>query len=223
MKQWSINEVIEQGIVSALRWLHVALPGRVKAYDKARGTADVEICVKLPTRTLQDLIYYFPLPTIPDVPVAWPSGGGYFVAMPLAVNDPVLLVFADIAMGEYLENADISDPVDTRRHSLGYPIAIPGGARPNPKALSDLPDDGVIVGKDGSDQQIKIDNSFISLGKGATDFAALASLVKSELQAIKTIFDAHTHPVPAGPGTSSPSATPLNPIGEVKATLVKAK
>lgn len=74
-------------------------------------------------------------------------------------------------------------------------------------------------------------------GAGAVNFVALSNLVLAQLTAIKTAFDAHTHPVagivvtgtlPTGPvaatgtGTSSPPATPMPAPQSVAATKVKA-
>lgn len=194
-RDYSLAEIVWEGIRTALTWLHVALPGRVKSYDATKGTADIELCAKLPVRSLQDVVAYFGLPAIPDVPVAWPSGGGYFVAMPLAVGDPVFLVFSDTAMGEYLETGQVSEPADVRRHSLGYPVCVPGGARPATKQLADLPTDGVIIGKDGADQQIKITATDIKIGKAAALHVAVAEKVDANITAIVSALGLASIPV----------------------------
>lgn len=211
-------EILNAAIDSALTDLHVSLPGRVVAYNAATQTADVQPTVKQPKRNLDGSVAYLDLPTIPAVPVAWPSGGGFTVALPLSPGDPVLLVFSETPMGEYLLTGEDADPVDTRRHSLGYPVAFPGGAKPDAKAFPDAPIDGVLVGKSGSDQQVKIDSAFISLGRGATDFVALASKVDSALSSIQAKYDVHTHA-----SFVAPPSTLLVSFPPVAATLVKAK
>lgn len=76
-----------------------------------------------------------------------------------------------------------------------------------------------------------LDDGHVDLGTEPSDFVALASLVKAQfdelkadLDSIKAVFDAHTHPAPGG--ATSPTATPLvlawSP-GEVAAEEVRAK
>lgn len=186
MRQPTLAEVVSGAIEARLEDCHVAIPGRVVRYYPERQTVDVAPAVKLPLRAGEQGgdVAYEDLPTWPDVPVAWPSGGGYFCAFPLAADDPVMLVFSDVAMGDYLTTGKESAPIDTRRHSLGYPIAIPGGARPDPKALKDASKDGAIIGKDNAQTQIKITGTDITVGKDATDYVALASKVATELTTI---------------------------------------
>lgn len=218
---YTLPDVIKAAIESHVAGLHVALPGIVEKYDAEKQVADVVIAVRAPMRTLAGDVSYLDFPTLPEVPIAWPSGGGYFAAFPLAKGDPVMLVFSEVATGEYLSNGSKSDPLDTRRHSLGYPVAIPGAARPEPKAIKDAPTTGVVIGKDDAETQIHVGATEIKLGKTATDFVALASLVKAELQALQTWAASHTHPAPGG-ATSAPTSPP-SAIGEVKASVVKAK
>ncbi len=67
----------------------------------------------------------------------------------------------------------------------------------------------------------------INLGQ-STEFVALANLVKAELDAMASTFDAHIHITTATvgtgpPGVISPTTTPQSPIGDVAATKVKAE
>jgi hypothetical protein len=58
--------------------------------------------------------------------------------------------------------------------------------------------------------------------KVATDFVALASLVSTQLGAIKTAFDAHVHTSAAPATPTSPPTVPMPAPGSVAATKVKA-
>jgi len=63
----------------------------------------------------------------------------------------------------------------------------------------------------------------IDFGDSPTDFMALASKVLSELQAIRTWANGHTHSgVTAGGGTSG-IATPMGAPSSVASTLVRSK
>lgn len=61
----------------------------------------------------------------------------------------------------------------------------------------------------------------LTIGGGA-DYVALATLVKAELQAIRTAFNTHVHSgVTTGPGSSAVPVVAMGPAGDVKATKVK--
>jgi hypothetical protein len=95
------------------------------------------------------------------------------------------LLFSEVATGEYLATGEDGTPADTRRHSLGYPCAIPGMFTPAPKALADVLTDAVVLGKDGAEGQIQIKGTEIKLGKTAVSFVALATLVDAELEKVR--------------------------------------
>lgn len=205
----SLPEVLRAALEAHTEGMHVALPGRVVSYSAASQTAVVEAGVKLPLRGEFGEVVYESLPTFPDVPIAWPKGGGYYLTFPLAPGDPVLLVFSDVAAGEYLNTGEISEPADTRRHSLGYPVAIPGGASPDTKALTDASADALTLGKDGNPAQVKVKAGAIELGKDAASFVALATLVDAHLETLRAAVNSVGAVIP--------------PLATVAATLVKAK
>jgi len=106
--------------------------------------------------------------------------------------------------------------------AVDAPASRPTGLKPGEVALW-MKQHGVRV--------LLLDDGHVDLGSQPTDFVALASLVKAELDGIKADLDAaktsintHTHPAPGG--ATSPPAAPLvlswSP-GEVAAEEVRAK
>lgn len=84
------------------------------------------------------------------------------------------------------------------------------------------------VGKGGpghTPQNTTIDiTSTLKLGAGASQFVALANLVKARLDTIQARFDAHVHPVPAPVSANTTAPTVLiGALGDVAATKVKAQ
>jgi hypothetical protein len=137
--------------------------------------------------------------------------------------------FGEASLGEWRTTGQHSQPSDARRHSVGWPWCVPG-LYPDTKPLAagdqTARDAGLVIGKDGSNEQIRFAAGEIKAGANATDFVALATLVANELTAIKNWANNHTHSgVTAGAGTSgAPSpATQLSNPGSVAATLFKAK
>jgi hypothetical protein len=218
-------DVITKAIRGHMSDVHVALPGRVLSYDNAANTADVEVQVKKAVWTDDQEREYEDAVVLPAVPVQWPRAGGFMLTMPLTKDDMVLLVFNDTAIGEWRTSGEVSEPWDARRHSIGYPVAIPGFfPDTSPPADASARAAGMVLGKGGAEPQIRISATEIKLGATASDFVALKTLVEAELNAIRTLFNGHTHSVAAAPGTSAvPVPVFSGSAGNVGATITKAK
>ena len=133
-------------------------------------------------------------PVIPMVPVGYAQGGGFFVSLPLAVGDIVLLVFAERSLDAWIESArhgaqSAIVPGDVATHSLQGAIALPCGPAPRGSLLTGVDAADVVIGTTGGTilQRWKADGS-VSLAEG-TQFVALANLVATELGRINKSRD----------------------------------
>jgi hypothetical protein len=164
-----------------------------------------------------------PWQVLPEVPVAFPRGGGFSLRWKLAPGDKVTLVSFDLDPTAHFGTGQAEDPPDVRRHGGGYWLALPydltdGGA------LEDPGDDLVVTLPGGN--EIRANATAIALGHSPSDFVALASLVAAELAKITltltpmvTAFNAPVAPmVSLGPGVVPPYVA-----GSVAAVVVKAK
>ena len=226
----SLPEVLRKTTRGALNEVHTALPGKVTAYDATNNVADVELQVSLAVFDDDDGRTYEDPPILPKVPVVWPRAGGYVVTLPLAAGDGVLVLFSEASLAEWRMSGQKSKPTDARRHSLGYPVCIPG-LFPDVSALAagDVAtrQAGVLIGKDGGAEQITIAPGVIAAGKlsaGAlplptmADFATLygaMSTLATALAAATTIVNVAT----AG-GVAKTALTGYTPA---YTTLFKAK
>jgi hypothetical protein len=219
-REYALAEVVLAGMDTLARELHKAIPGRVVSFDRTTKLAVVEGAISLPLPTLDGEIVYDPFPTWSDVPVGFPCAGGLVFAFDLAAGDPVALIFSDSPCAQYLVDGNIEEPLDTRRHSVGYPFALPGGWRPDAKQLATaIPEGGLVIGLDSGEPLITISAADgIKLGRSSTDFVALASLVKTELDKIAHAFSTF---MPGSGGASFPDAyTTASPVA---ASVVKAE
>jgi hypothetical protein len=151
-------------------------------------------------------------PVIPMVPVGYAQGGGFFVSLPLAVGDIVLLVFAERSLDAWIESArhgaqSAIVPGDVATHSLQGAIALPCGPAPRGSLLTGVDAADVVIGTTGGTilQRWKADGS-VSLAEG-TQFVALANLVATELGRIKDDLTTLVSSISAGlkaGGTSGP-------------------
>ncbi len=230
----SLVDVVEDGMRTLAARIHTCLPARVVVYEPITNTIEAELAVKSPFFRGDGERDYDTFPVIPAVPVVWPRGGGYVMTLPLQPGDFVWLMFSEASLAEWRTTGQVSEPTDARRHSIGYPYAIPGAfpdvSPLSPEPTQDIPNrtTKMVIGADGGNAQIVIDKNplapMIQIGRDASDFVALATLVQTALDAIRTWANTHAHTgVTTGVGTSGAPATPLAAVGPVAATATKAK
>lgn len=179
------------------RSIHTMVPGKVVSYDAGSQTAKVEILVEKRLRDPETReVTFEAYPILPDVPVAFPSGGGMSVTFPLEPGDAVLVIFAERSIAEWKASASntAQEPFDARQHDVADAIAIPGGVSPS-RALS---------GASVDPSAMVLRTPTLKIGDStAAQALALASAVESKLNSLITIYNAHTHAVPSL-GTSAP-------------------
>lgn len=211
-----LSDVISDAIRSELATVHTSLPGRIVDYDQATQIATVQISVQFSRRGLDDeRIPYTPSP-LSGVPILWPTGGGgkYSDTWPLERGDEVWVHFAERSIDEWvMSDTSVVTPASVRRFNLSDAVATPAqSSRKSPLPGEAVADARVIRGEE------------IRLGSAsASDYVALASLVKAELDALWNAFNSHTHPIVVTPApASSPTLTP-GLAGGVGAGKVKAE
>jgi hypothetical protein len=203
--------------------LHTALPGKVEKYVEATQKADVVPLIARRIPRADGTFASEPMPTIRAVPVIWPRTADWFVHMPMAAGDTVLLVCCERDFARWMQTGEASDPLDVRHHHLAHAVAIPGFfSRKDPIGSSNAPSNALVLGKDGG-STIRIESAGeIKVGTNAAQFVALANLVKSRLDQLQAAHDTHTHATaPLGP-ISVPSVI-VGPLSDVAAQKVKAE
>jgi hypothetical protein len=219
-KQLTIQEILVAFGDRIKSSMYHVQPGIVQAYYAGQpGTVDV-----LPA--ISDVRFdpddgsrlSEPWPIIPRVPVLYPSGGGFSITFPLAKNDKVILLAFDQDPTTHRQTGQAEDPQHTARHTGSYWCAIPADVT---QVTSPTAGTTMKIGKGST--TIEIDGTNISLGGASvSDNVALASLVVSELNKIKTALASLTVTSGPGAGGTVTAGTPYASVGAVKSTLVKS-
>ena len=212
-RQPKLPEIIRRSVETGLARVRTSLPGIVKSYDASAGTVEVEIAIE------DDI----GKTVLSDVPVKFPSGGGYRLVFPLASGDEVSLVFESADTSEFRVTGQTSE---APLNAIGFScFALPGGSSDS-AVLPNAPTDKLLIGKKDASTEIEISDSEIKLDSTATDAVALAPAVEGIKTALNNLATAlfadttGTTPLaPAGAALTSAMAS-LVPIG---ATKVKAK
>ncbi len=180
-------ELIRRAIQAHMEELHTAMPVRVISYNASRETVDLVPQFRRALRndpqatdpfTLEDL------PTFPDVPVAWASGGGgsHYITFPLAKNDTGFAIFCERDLGVWRSTGQPGTTGDQRTHSLAGGVFVPA-LRPNKEKL----------GSNKVHANKLVIGSEVFMG----DANAPEAAVKGD--ALKTYSDGHFHSSAMGP------------------------
>ena len=124
--------------------IHTALPGSIIAYNAETRRADVNIAI----RTVSTSGEVSDRAPILNVPVVFPSGGGYSMTFPLVAGDAVLLVFSERSLETWKQLHDVSTP--TLIHILNQQdaMAIAGFG---PLSITPASTGAVLQSNDGSE------------------------------------------------------------------------
>jgi Phage protein Gp138 N-terminal domain len=202
----SLEDVIMAGIDDRMLDVHTALPGKVQSYNKSRQSVDVILQVHRQIPTSDGGYVAQAYAVVPDVPVCFPAAGGMIFTLPVKKDDFCLVVFSEASLAAWRQRGEPGDPGDPARHHLSGAIALMG-MRPIAKVIQGLDENNLILGKEGVDNaQLEITSSEIHLGKGASNYLALANKVDQEFNKIVTTLGSLMSP--AGPVTASTPYTP---------------
>lgn len=165
----TLYELIQELVAEGARDLHVSMPAKVESYNASKQTVDVVPQLRRPVPDGQDGFVTEALPKLSDVPVCFPRGGGFFVALPIQAGDYVLLVISDRNLGAWLATGSDADPGDIGSHTLDGAVAIPG-VFPSASALSNANGSNLVLGSDAqSTGRIELTpGGEVHLGAGAS-------------------------------------------------------
>jgi len=189
-----LADLLQDAATQALFELHTAMPGQIVSVyaDGNRQFADVRPCLRRALATEEDQAQPLAeedLPVLPRVPIGYPQGGGFFVSLPMAAGDFVLLVFAERSIDRWIATAKKSSQGtvstgDVGMHTLDGAIALPLGPAPSGELLEGVSATDLVIGKSGG-LVLTMSASLIQLGvttgsASGADFVALAGKVDTE-------------------------------------------
>lgn len=214
-----IFESIFEAIKQNNNGLHVAMPAVIKRYDATTQLCDALPAVKMRKIDADGNAFEQPYPTLLDVPVLFPRAGDFFISMPLAAGDTVLLVFCDHAIDPWLvDGGENLSSQDTRSHDLSDAVAIPC-VWPSNRALKSASANQICVGIDNSTQvkvtgggaptvAVQHPNKALKSATIAEEMKTLYDSLQTQLNTLKTDYSAHIH---TAQGPTSPTTPPTVP------------
>jgi len=163
-------EVIRVAVDNALNETHTCLPAIIESFDATTQTAKVNPSIRRIVYNGDKIV----IPPIINVPVVFPSSGGYSITFPVAAGDEVLLVFSERSIDMWLQSGGVQDPLDRRKHDYSDAIAIIG-LHSAQKAISDYSDDGLVIRSDDGTEKITLSQGSVDIDIAGTGGAVYNS------------------------------------------------
>jgi hypothetical protein len=207
----TIDQLIKDAVEGFLLDAHTQMRGNVVSYDEATKTCEVKLAAKRPVPDGEGGFVFQEIPNIPNVPVAWPSAGGFCLHWPLAAGDSVFLTFDEVDVQRWENTGEVCEPGWLERFGLSSPLAHPYSR-------------AGVSGATGANMACPSPFSFGN--PAAAKAVAIAEAVSARLDSIQAAFDTHTHNYLPGPGAAVPSlppASPIGPLAPVAAAKLKAE
>ena len=151
--QW--GDVIRDAIHRNQMELWTAMPGMVQAVESDGQFVDIVPLLRLADYDEDGKLEETDAVVIPAVPVCHPQGGGFFVSVPIAVGDIMLIVFCMRSVDQFLAQAKKGElryisVGDQRMHQTNGALALPLGPAPGPSLLQDVSSTDMVIGRDSS-------------------------------------------------------------------------
>ncbi len=118
----NMAQSIRFAIRQSLKDLYTCMPGIVESYDAETRRAVVKGTLRVVTTKKEEI----EREAIHNVPVVFPSGGGFAMTFPLEQGDPVLLVYSQRGLTNWKKSLDVATPDMFGFLSEKDAIAIPG-------------------------------------------------------------------------------------------------
>lgn len=106
--------------------LHVCLPCIVQSYNSKQRTVEVQPAIRERYIDESGKIQYVNYPLLINVPVCFPSAGGYHIHFPIKRGDECIVIFSDLSYDNFWLHGNVQNPVEQRRHDLSDGLALFG-------------------------------------------------------------------------------------------------
>jgi len=120
------EETLRMAFDSNLANLWTALPCIVSAVDFDANTISAQPAIKGTTTNPNGSTQSVNLPMLVDVPMVFPTAGGYSITFPVAIGDECLVVFASRCIDGWWQSGGVQEAMEFRMHDLSDGFAIIG-------------------------------------------------------------------------------------------------
>lgn len=132
-----------------------AMPGIVESVDLDAMTIEVQLAIQGITTNADGTESHVNLPLLVDVPICFPSAGGFTLTLPIAAGDEVLVMIASRCIDAWWQNGGVGVPMEARMHDLSDGFAVPG-PRSQPRVVPAISSVNAQLRSDAGDVYVEI-------------------------------------------------------------------
>lgn len=137
--------------------------GTIQSYNATLQEVTVAIAFTQVTSTSPTGVKTFAeYPLLLNVPIYYPSGGGFTLTFPIAAGDECIVLFNDRQLDNWLATGAGQPPTVGRVHDLSDGIALVG-VRNNTRALAGVSTDSTQLRDDAGDTYVEVKNGTINI------------------------------------------------------------
>lgn len=161
-----------------------SLPAIISKVNPERMTLEAQPTIMAQVRNPDNTTSWVPMPVAVDVPIVFPSGGGFTLTFPVAVGDECLLVFASRCIDAWWQSGGVQVQADFRMHDLSDAFALVG-----PRSQANL-----LGSVNTTDAELRNDAGTLKVALKADGSMALTSSVQIDITAptVNITADVHT-------------------------------
>ena len=137
----NMAQSIRFAIRQSLKDLYTCMPGIVESYDAETQRAVVKGALRVVTTKKEEI----EREAIHNVPVMFPSGGGFSMTFPLEQGDPVLLLYSQRGLTNWKKTLGVAAPDTIGFFSEKDAFAIPGFGTDEPEHHIAIEADGIHI------------------------------------------------------------------------------
>lgn len=161
-----------------------ALPCIVQDVDLSKMTIMAQPTIKGVTYDQDNNATFVNLPLLADVPIVFPSAGGFIITFPIVAGDEVLVVFSSRCIDDWWQSGGVGIPIEMRMHDLSDGFAIPG-PKSQPNVISSISATDIEIRNKAGTVYLSLTSS----GKiGFTNATTSLKTVLTDLDSLLTTF-----------------------------------
>lgn len=133
-----LNEAMLASFAGFQARLWTALPGIIRKVNLLKMTVEIEPSIQARIRSPEGRFDWVTLPMLVDVPILFPSGGGYTLTFPVKPDDEALVIFSSRCIDAWWQSGGVQAQAELRMHDLSDGFALIG-PRSIPRLLDPQP------------------------------------------------------------------------------------
>lgn len=203
------QEALRLAMDGRLTSLWTAMPAIVQSVNFDNMTVEVQPTIQARVQSPDGSFSFVNLPVLVDVPIVFPSAGGFTITFPIAAGDEVLVIFSSRCIDAWWSSGVVSVQAELRLHDLSDGFAIPG-PKSVPKVISNISTNSLQIRSDDGATFIDVKTSEVKIKAPSAEVEAANITLKGNVVVTGTLtiagipFATHKHAT-----NTNPSGVPV--------------